>query len=131
MLNHFAFFESHAVHDFGHTLGSKQTHQVVFERQVEPGLARVALAPGPAAQLVVDAPGLMALRGQHVEPAEVSDLHVLGGEGKGMRLLTRDLCDELAAIPMAGTVSSLNVSVATGIMLFEAVRQRSKARSAP
>ena len=49
---------------------------------------------------------------------------VMGAEGEGMRRLTREHCDELINIPMAGTVSSLNVSVATGICLFEAVRQR-------
>ncbi len=49
---------------------------------------------------------------------------VLGGEGSGMRRLTRELCDFEMAIPMAGTVSSLNVSVAAGVLLFEAVRQR-------
>lgn len=49
---------------------------------------------------------------------------VMGAEGKGMRRLTREHCDQLIKIPMAGEVSSLNVSVATGICLFEAVRQR-------
>lgn len=49
---------------------------------------------------------------------------VMGAEGKGMRRLTREHCDELVSLPMAGSVSSLNVSVATGICLFEAVRQR-------
>ena len=49
---------------------------------------------------------------------------VMGAEGPGMRRLTREHCDYLANIPMAGEVSSVNVSVATGICLFEAVRQR-------
>ncbi len=50
---------------------------------------------------------------------------VMGAEGKGMRRLTRENCDQLVKLPMAGSVSSLNVSVATGICLFEMVRQRS------
>lgn len=49
---------------------------------------------------------------------------VMGAEGDGMRRLTRECCDQLISIPMAGSVSSLNVSVATGVCLFEIVRQR-------
>lgn len=49
---------------------------------------------------------------------------VMGAEGKGLRRLTREHCDQLIKLPMAGAVSSLNVSVATGICLFEVVRQR-------
>ena len=49
---------------------------------------------------------------------------VMGAEGPGMRRLTNEACDFLVKLPMAGDVSSLNVSVATGICLFEAVRQR-------
>ncbi len=49
---------------------------------------------------------------------------VLGAEGTGMRQLTRRHCDELVRIPMAGAVESLNVSVAAGVCLYEAARQR-------
>ena len=50
---------------------------------------------------------------------------VLGAEGPGMRQLTRKSCDELVSIPMRGAVESLNVSVASGVCLYEALRQRS------
>ena len=49
---------------------------------------------------------------------------VLGAEGSGMRQLTRKTCDELVSIPMQGAVESLNVSVASGVCLYEARRQR-------
>ena len=50
---------------------------------------------------------------------------VVGAEGKGLRRLTKEQCDLLVSIPMLGRVESLNLSVATGVLLFEAVRQRS------
>ena len=53
---------------------------------------------------------------------------VLGAEGEGMRRLTREHCDELVRIPMAGTVKSLNVSVAGGVCLGETLRQRSQGK---
>jgi len=52
---------------------------------------------------------------------------VMGAEGKGLRRLTHERCDFLVRIPMSGSVECLNVSVATGVCLFEAVRQRRKA----
>ena len=49
---------------------------------------------------------------------------VLGGEGTGLRRLVQERCDRLISIPMYGGVASLNVSVAAGVVLFEAARQR-------
>jgi len=51
---------------------------------------------------------------------------VMGAEGTGMRKLTASLCDEIFTIPMMGETQSLNVSVATGICLYEVARQRGK-----
>ena len=61
-----------------HGAGGEQAHQLVLERQVEAALARVALAAGAAAQLVVDAAALVALGAEHVEAAELADLVALG-----------------------------------------------------
>ncbi len=51
---------------------------------------------------------------------------VIGAEGQGLRRLTKEQCDFLISIPMFGTVESLNLSVATGVLLYEVVRQRNK-----
>ena len=60
----------------------------------------------------------------HDSDAKVPMAWVMGAEGEGMRRLTRETCDLLAHIPMLGSVESLNVSVATGVCLYETVRQR-------
>ncbi len=75
---------------------------------------------------------LVGLAGEAEQPLYRADLKgplalVLGGEEKGLRRLTREHCDLLARIPMLGAVESLNVSVAAGVCLYEALRQRNSA----
>ena len=77
----------------------------------------------------------MGLAGEATTSYDAIDLTlpsaiVLGAEGSGLRRLVRERCDHLVAIPMRGHVGSLNVSVAAGITLFEAVRQRNAHRQA-
>jgi 23S rRNA (guanosine2251-2'-O)-methyltransferase len=71
----------------------------------------------------------IGLDAEAVEPYDALDLTlptalVVGAEGTGLRRLVRETCDRLVAIPMSGAVGSLNASVATGVALFEAARQR-------
>lgn len=75
---------------------------------------------------------IVGLEGRASTPYDAIDLAlptalVLGSEARGMRRLVRERCDHLVAIPMSGHVDSLNVSVAAGVVLFEARRQRREA----
>ncbi len=74
------------VHDALDGRGVEQPHEVVAQRQVEPGFPAVALATGSSAQLVVDATGLVAFGAQDVEPAECQDLLVLGADRRASLL---------------------------------------------
>lgn len=79
----------------------------------------------------IKSPGLWALAATHDAPTSVWDADlstgtalVFGAEGRGLRPGVRRVCDDAFAVPLAGRVESLNVSVAAGIALFEAARQR-------
>ena len=76
----------------------------------------------------------VGLAGGAPEPYDAVDFTVgtavvLGAEGTGLRRLVRERCDRLVSLPMRGAVESLNVSVAAGVVLYEAVRQRARMRS--
>ena len=69
-----AFLQAELLQHAVHAVGAEDAHQIVFERQIELGAARIALAAGAAAQLVVDAPALVPLGAEHVEAAGVQRL---------------------------------------------------------
>ena len=77
VLDRHAFFHAETLHQPGDAVGAEDAHQIVFEREVEPRRAGVALTAGAAAQLVVDAPRLVPLGGDDVQAAGVDDLVVL------------------------------------------------------
>lgn len=89
---------------------------------VVPNLARALAWLKAAGVWIVGADGA-ARDSLHAVRLEPPVALVLGAEGRGLRRLTRESCDELVRIPMFGTVESLNVSVAAGVMLFELARQ--------
>lgn len=68
----------------------------------------------------------MAMQGKDIYQSDLTgpQVIVMGGEGSGMRRLTREHCDQLVYIPVPGAVGSLNVSVAAGVVLYETMRQR-------
>ena len=77
VLDRHAFFHAETLHQAGDAVGAEDAHQIVFEREVEPRRAGIALTAGAAAQLVVDAPRLVPLGGDDVQAAGVDDLVVL------------------------------------------------------
>ena len=89
-------------------------------------VVNIARAIGELKELGVWSVGLAGEASQAYDQVDLTGpvALVMGAEGPGLRRLVRDKCDFLVSIPMAGHVGSLNVSVAAGIALFEAVRQR-------
>ncbi len=77
MRKHLAFLGAHAIHQLRDPVGSKQAHEIVFERQEELRRARISLTAGTAAQLPVDAPRLVALRSDDVQAAQLHDVDEL------------------------------------------------------
>jgi 23S rRNA (guanosine2251-2'-O)-methyltransferase len=132
------------------TIDAAGAHGVVLQNRRSASLegaaakaAAGALAHVPRAEVVNIARALDELKdagvwtvgfaGEATTPYDAIDFTVptaivMGAEGTGLRRLVRERCDHLASIPMGGHVGSLNVSVATGVALFEAVRQRRRAK---
>ena len=115
--------------DRGELVGLDVVTQIEEKNAVKPRAANMLV---PVLTLVLAMPLGLWITGTAGEASEElyqADLTgarviVMGAEGKGMRRLTRECCDNLVKIPMCGEVSSLNVSVATGVILFELLRQR-------
>jgi 23S rRNA (guanosine2251-2'-O)-methyltransferase len=92
-------------------------------------VVNIARSVGALKELGVWTVGLDAGAGDAYDEVDytVPTAFVVGAEGTGLRRLVRETCDRVVAIPMAGAVSSLNVSVSAGVALFEAARQRRRA----
>ena len=114
-----AFLQAELLQHAVHAVGAEDAHQVVLERQVELGAARIALAAGAAAQLVVDAAGFVALGAEHVEAAGGERLLLEGGDLVEDRLLPGGAllaleAGELALDAHLGVAAELDVGAAAG-----------------
>ena len=92
----------HAVHPFR----AENAHQIVFERQEEFAVARVALAAGPAAQLIVDAPGFMPLRADHIEAAGLKRRSFFSAISARMILRCAAICASSGVLPFSCSAAS-------------------------